>query len=152
VRLSADRPKAGWLEGLFASHPPSTERVENNKSIVGRLQEQYPQADRFGAQDYQRMLRQLRQDAPAYAAFDEARKAAASKDWSTALVQVNKAIGLQPKEASFHGLRGDIRYRQRRLDDALVNYNRAVQLDDQYFSHLLGRGMTNKASQICLVR
>ena len=30
MRLSEDRPK-GWLSGLFASHQPSAERVENDK-------------------------------------------------------------------------------------------------------------------------
>lgn len=145
VRLSKDRPQSNWLQGLFASHPPSTERVENNKSIVGRLQSQYPDATRFGADDYERAVRTMRRDAPAYKAYDAARKAASEKDWQVALNEVNEALSLQPKEAAFHGLRGDIRYQQKRFDDAVTNYNRAVGLDDNFFSHYLGRGMANKA-------
>lgn len=145
VRLSKDRAQSNWLQGLFASHPPSTERVENNKSIVGRLQSQYPEARRFGGNEYQQAMSTLRRDAPAYKAYDDARKAAAEKDWKVALSQVNEALSLQPKEAAFHGLRGDIRYRQKRFADAVTNYDRAVNLDDGFFSHYLGRGMANKA-------
>ncbi len=144
VRLSQDRPESGWVQGLFASHPPSTERVENNRSIVGRLQQDYPQAKRFGADDYQRALTQIRRDAPAYAAYDSARKSLSEKNLETALVQVNEALSLQSKDASFHGLRGDIRYRQKRFEDAVTNYSRAVGLDAGHFSNYLGRGMARK--------
>ena len=144
MRLSKDRPQGGWLDGLFASHPPSAERVANNRSIVGRLQADYPEATRFGADDYQRAIGQIKRDAPAYSAYDKARKAAAQKQWEQALKHVNEALSLQSKDASFHGLRGDIRYRQKRFDDALINYDRAVALDDAHFSNYLGRGMSRK--------
>lgn len=150
LRLSAEagrNQQKGWLDGLLASHPPSAERVANNKSIVGRLRQQYPQAQRFGADSYQAALRTLQRDAPAYDAYDEARKAASEKDYATALAAVNEALKLQPQEPAFHSLRGDIRLRQERFADAQTNYQRAITLRDGYFGPYVGRGLARKAQR-----
>lgn len=147
VRLSEEAGRGenkGWLEGLFASHPPSTERVANNKSIVGRLRQEYPQAQRYGADTFQAAMRTLTRDEPAYAAYDEARKAAADKRLDAALDQVSTALRLQNREPAFHSLRGDIRLQQRRYDDAETNYERAIALRDGYFGPYVGRGLAYK--------
>ena len=47
VELSKDR-RSDWLSGLFASHPPSTERVANNKATAATL----PNAGEFGRDIY----------------------------------------------------------------------------------------------------
>ncbi len=48
---------------------------------------------------------------------------------------------MQEGEAAFHGLRGDIRFKQKRFDDAITNYDRAVARDPEYYAYYLGRGM-----------
>ncbi|MGI9327394.1 MAG: M48 family metalloprotease [Pseudomonadales bacterium] len=151
VRLSEESGRSkkqnGWLEGLFASHPPSTERVANNKSIVGRLREQYPQAKEYGADRFAASLRTLRRDAPAYAAYDEARKALKDDDLNTALRQVQVALRGQQREPAFHNLRGDIRLKQKRYGDAQTNYERAINLRDGFFGPYVGRGLARKAQR-----
>ena len=144
VRLSEGR-KAGWLDGLFASHPASQERVENNRALVAQLRAEGFTGGELGADRYQRAVAQIRRDAPAYAAFDAARKAVQEKNLEAALTQVDKAIGLQPREAQFHGLKGDIRRLQDRHGDAARHYGDALARDDGYFSYYLGRGVSRMA-------
>ena len=144
VRLSEGR-QSDWLSGLFSSHPPSQERVENNRAQVAQLRAEgkiKPDAD-LGERRYAQAMRLLNSRAPAYAKQDEARAALGGGDTAAALAAINRAIQLEPKEASFHGVRGDIRFQQKRWDDAATNYNRAIGYDDGYYHYYLGRGMAN---------
>lgn len=140
VRLSQGHDPS-WLEGLFASHPPSTERVANNRQLVQELRAQGFTGGEFNADAYQNALRPLRRDAEAYAAYDEARKALAEGYVEEAEALVAKAIERQGKEPAFHSLRGEIRLRQERYDDALINFERALELDDGFYANHLGRGV-----------
>ncbi len=140
VRLSEGR-KSSWLEGLFASHPPSTERVRNNQALVKTLRAEGYTGGELGKQRFVAATARIREDAEAYAAYDAARKAAADKRYDAAADEVTKALRLQSAEAQFHGLRGDIRRMQGRHEDAVTNYDRAIARDDGYFAYYLGRGL-----------
>ena len=142
VRLSEGR-QSDWLSGMFSSHPPSTERVANNEKLLVKLREEgaiRPDAER-GTERYARAMGFINARKDAYAAQDAARKALADDDFATALAKINVAISSEPREASFHGTRGDIRYKQKRFDDAITNYARAIDRDAGYYHYYLGRGM-----------
>lgn len=144
VRLSQESgsPEAqGWIDGLFASHPPSEERVANNRQLVDTLRAEGYTDGEYGADRFQAAVRTIRGDEPAYKAADEARKALRDGDFDLALKRIEAALELQPAEAQFHGLRGDVRTRQKRYEDAVTNYDRAIQRDPEFFSFYLGRGM-----------
>jgi beta-barrel assembly-enhancing protease len=141
VRLS-DGKKPGWVQGLFASHPASQERVENNRVRVAELRTQGFTGGELGADRYQRATAQIRRDAPAYAAYDAARKALQEKSVDAALKEVDRAIALQPNEAQFYGLKGDIRRMQDKHADAVRLYDQAIARDDAFFAYLLGRGVS----------
>ncbi|MDX2496217.1 MAG: M48 family metalloprotease, partial [Desulfuromusa sp.] len=136
VRLS-EGGNSNWLNGLFASHPPSQERVDANRITAANL----PQGGEIGRERYQRAIAQLLQDRDAYEAFDAGRKALHDGDTNRALSFANKALKMQPREALFHSLRGDVRLKQQRYHDAIRNYDRALQHDDQYFHYYLQRGL-----------
>ncbi|HEX7035636.1 MAG TPA: M48 family metalloprotease [Pseudomonadales bacterium] len=140
VRLSEGR-EPSWLEGLFASHPPSTERVANNRELVDELRAEGFTGGEFNADAYQAALRPLRRDAEAYAAYDKARKALAEGKVGEAEALVSRALEMQPAEPAFHGLRGEIRLRQERYDDARINFERALERDDAFYAYHLGRGI-----------
>ncbi|HEY0963980.1 MAG TPA: M48 family metalloprotease [Pseudomonadales bacterium] len=141
VRLSEGR-ESGWLEGLFASHPPSQERVDNNRALVAELQPEIAGRDlELGELRYQQATARLRETKPAYDLFDEAEKAIAEDDLESALDKVEQAISLVPGEARFHGLRGDIMVYQRRYRAAIDHYDEALERDDSYFDYYLGRGV-----------
>ncbi len=144
VRLSENR-QTNWIQGLFSSHPPSQERVANNRTQVDPLKAEFPQASAFGGPALEKALVAVRRDAKAYASYDDARKALKEGDIGQAIALVSSAIEAQPREAHFHGLRGDIRYRQKRFADARRNYDRALDRGGDFFAHFIGRGMSNKA-------
>jgi tetratricopeptide (TPR) repeat protein len=85
----------------------------------------------------------LRNDQEAYQALDTGRKALNDDDTALALALAKKALRLQPREALFHSLRGDIRFKQQRYHDAIINYNRALQHNNNYFHYYLQRGLAN---------
>lgn len=142
VRLSEGR-RSDWLSGLFSSHPPSQERVENNAKLVAQLREEGRiSADaEMGRERYARAMGFINARKDAYKAQDDARKALAEGDLDGALALINRAIKAETREASFHGVRGDIRYKQKRWGDAITNYSRALEYNPKFYHYYLGRGM-----------
>ncbi len=136
VRLSEGR-HGNWLEGLFASHPPSRERVAANRITASQL----PPGGEIGEARYQKKMASLLRDRNAYKDYDTGRKALDKGDLSQAIKLANRALKAQPREALFHSLRGDIRMRQKRYQDAITNYDHALQRDADYFHYYLQRGL-----------
>ena len=66
VELSEGRNE-DWMSGLFASHPPSRERVENNRKTAAGL----PPGGNMGEEKFLAETAYLRRVGPAYKAFDE---------------------------------------------------------------------------------
>ena len=124
VRLSEGR-EPNWLSGLFASHPPSRARVEANRVELTRLGNP---GGEIGAERYQRAIARLKRNKPAYEAYDEAREAAKRGDLKDALAKVEEAIRLEPREAAFYGLRGEINAAQGRDAAAIRDLDRACLL------------------------
>jgi predicted Zn-dependent protease len=135
LKLSKDR-KSDWLSGMFASHPASKERVANNRATAKTL----PEGGGFGRDVYQRKTARLRDKAPAYDAYGKARKALTEDDFKQARILTDRAIRLEPGEALFHALSGDIYAGKEDFGRAERAYNDAVQLDDSFFYHYLRRG------------
>ena len=136
VRLSEGRNQ-DWLSGLFASHPPSQERVEANKATAAML----PPGGIIGEDRYQRAMQKTLDAKSAYDAYDEGRKALAKKETAKALELANKAIDEFPAEAHFHALRGDVRYMENNYEWAVTNYSRALDRRPGFFYYSLQRGM-----------
>ncbi len=139
VRLSEGR-QSDWLTGLFASHPPSMERVEANRATAASL----PAGGFEGKAEYSRAMARARELKPAYEAYDEGRKALAGKDLDKALAQAGIALDLFQGEAHFHALRGDIRLVQDNYDWAITNYTRAIERRNDFFYYHLQRGVARK--------
>ena len=139
LRLSEGKNQS-WLEGLFASHPPSKQRVEANKVTASKL----PPGGKLGTARYQQKIAHLVKTQKAYAAYDKGKKALQNKEQSKALNFANQAIDIEPKEALFYGLRGDSRFDQEQYKKALKNYNRALTLNNQFFYFYMRRGQTRQ--------
>lgn len=136
VRLSEGRD-SNWLTGLFATHPPSHERVSRNRETAARL----GGADlEYGRERYRKAMQPLIKDTPAYEAQDAALKAAKDKDYATANRLVDKAIKLQPREAKFYGLKGDLAMQQQKFRQATRFYDKAIHLYPDYFAFHLHQG------------
>lgn len=141
VRLSKGR-NPGWLEGLFSSHPPSEERVANNRELVNELMPQLQGRDLvIGQAPYQQAMAFLRENEEAYALFDDAEADIAKNDLDSALRNVNAAIDRVPNEARFIGLKADIMVYRNQYRDAINFYDAAIREDENFFDYYLGRGV-----------
>jgi predicted Zn-dependent protease len=128
VKLSEGR-RQGWLEGLFASHPPSEERVEKNTEKAAQLG---PGGD-LGRERYQHKLAQLRKMEPAYKKYDEGVEALRKKDVATALRLAEEARRMEPREAKFYELSGDAELTRKNFREALGFYEEALRRNPNYF-------------------
>jgi predicted Zn-dependent protease len=135
VRLSAGRG-ADRMSTLFASHPPSQERVALNKATAQGL----PDGGESGKERYQQHMQYLKRVKPAYDAYDIAIKAAIKEDYAGARAELDKALKIEPRESIFHALEGDLYAEEKKSGAALRSFNRAVELDGSFFYPPLRRG------------
>ena len=136
VRMANNR-ESNWLEGLFASHPPSADRVVENKNTARKLG-----VNGFrGEQEYRAKISHLIATQPAYEAYEKGKKALQDKQPDQALAMAQQALKLEPKEALFALLKGDAFASKKQFADAQQAYSEAVKLNDNYFLPYLKRGL-----------
>ncbi len=136
VRLSEGR-RAGAFDALFSSHPPSRERIENNRRLLAELGDQ----GEIGRERYQRMIARIQRLQPAYKAYDEGRAALTEGDSATALKKAELALAIDSRAASFHSLRGDALAERGEFGRAEQAYMQALERDAGWFYHHLRLGM-----------
>lgn len=141
VRLSTEAGKSqSWFEGLFASHPPSPERVAMNRQTMAELGG--GGKGMLGTEAYVAHLANLRKMKPGYEKYDQATAAAAKKDFATARRLAGEAAQLLPREARVNQLLGDIALAEKKPAEALPYYEKAIGQDGNYFGSYLGAGIT----------
>ncbi|WP_197479795.1 M48 family metallopeptidase [Oleiphilus sp. HI0132] len=141
VSLSKQQ-KSSWLDGLFASHPPSQERVEANIKYAASN----PVKDAFsGKEAYQQAIAYLKSKQEAYDLADQANAALAQKDYDLALSLISKASNIEPKEALFSAIKGDALAAKGNKDSALAAHMRATELNPNQFSYYLKRAQSYAA-------
>ena len=142
VRLSEGR-NPDWLSGLFASHPPSRRRVEQNVATAARL----PPGGELGRERYRRAMARLFDRREAYEKFDRAQALAADGKTREARALVREAARIEPKEGHFQSFLGDLALRGRDYGAAERFYDRAIALNDGFFYYYLQRGKVNEATR-----
>ena len=128
VRLSADR-KSNFIDGLFASHPPSQARVDANKATLAKV----GAGGDWGKEVYAQKTAKLKATQTAYKAYDDGVKALVAKDTAKATALANQAIKGEPREARFQELLGDIALTEKKTTEALAYYDKAIKLQPDYF-------------------
>ena len=136
VRLSANR-NTNFLEGLFASHPPSPERVAANKLTLEKM----GTGGEMGKEIYAQKVAKVKASQPAYKAYDDGVKALTKNDAVTATTLAKKAIAAEPREAKFQELLGDIAMQQKKPLDAIPYYAKAIQMHPDYFKPHIQTGV-----------
>jgi predicted Zn-dependent protease len=139
VRLSEGR-ETDWLSGLFSSHPPSKERVAANRVTAKSL----PESGELGVQRYKDKIARLIQTKDAYDALDKGDKALSEGKTKEALVLAQQAIRGEPKEGHSHALIGDVYMEQKKYQNALTSYNKAVGLNSEFFYYYMQRGLNKQ--------
>jgi tetratricopeptide (TPR) repeat protein len=136
VRLSADR-KSNFIEGLFASHPPSQARVDANKETLKLI----GAGGEWGKEIYAKKTAKLRATQGAYKAYDDAVKALSEKNIDKAKSLINQAIAGEPREARFQELLGDIALTEKKPQEALKLYAKAIKMQPDYFKPHIQSGI-----------
>ena len=140
MRLSEGRSQ-DWLSGLFASHPPSTERVNRNRETAAAL----PGGGELGRDRYQVATQRIRETQPAYDAYDRGRTALAENRPDDAEQLAAEAMGLVPGEAQFHALAGNVDLARDRFTAAIDHYDDAIGRYDEFFYYHLQKGLAHEA-------
>lgn len=136
VRLSADR-KSNFIDGLFASHPPSQERVDANKVTLAKV----GAGGEWGKEVYAQKVAKLKSTQAAYKAYDEGVKALTAKDTAKATTLAKQAIAGEPREARFQELLGDIAFTEKKPQEALAYYDKAIKMQPDYFKPHIQSGI-----------
>lgn len=136
VRLSEGRNQ-DWLSGLFASHPPSRERLRKNRELAAS----FASGGEIGKQRYQQQMQPLLQSQDAYAEAAKARQALQDSNPDAARRHAQAAIQAEPRESRFYGLMGDIARAQQRDSEAVHYYEQAIARDPDWFYFPLARGI-----------
>ncbi len=129
-----------FLTGLFASHPPSAERLANNQKLAAALNA----GGEIGRESYQRNMARLTRAKPAYEAFEDAKKAFKENDVAGARALVRRAISIEPNEGHFHSTLGDIELESENYRGALRHYNDAIKVNDDFFYYHLRKGLVSE--------
>ena len=139
VRLS-DGQQQDWINGLFASHPPSQARVDANIKTAATL----PPGGELGVERYRAAMALTVEAKPAYDLYDEGRSLLNDDKPDEAMEKAEAAIALFPEEANFYALRGDARIAKKQYDMALTNFNSAITRRDSYFYYYMQRGQLHE--------
>ncbi len=106
----------------------------------------------MGGARYRAHLTTLLEDREAYDLADQARRNIETNS-GLALRMIDRAIGRQPRESLFHGVRGDILASRDRHGEAVRSYDAAIKRNPDYFAYYLGRGLSRDAlGQLRLAR
>jgi predicted Zn-dependent protease len=133
----AEGRQSGFVDGLFATHPPSAERVEENRQLVQKIG-----AGGYRGKDiFDRKMAELRSLQPAYDAHDKAMELASKDDMNSALAKINEAIEVLPREAMFYSLRGRIYQELKQAENAAADFDKAVSLYPEMFKYRLYNGL-----------
>jgi len=135
VQLSKGQPSDS-LTRLFASHPPSEKRVAENIKTARSLKS----GGVTGNDRYKQAMARLFQTRSAYDSFDKAQQMLKQGNASQAMTLVREAIRIEPREAHFHSLVGDIALTQNKLTTAKLSFDKAISLNDRFYYYYLQRG------------
>jgi predicted Zn-dependent protease len=136
LALSKDRQQ-NFMGALFASHPPSQERVSANQAKA----QTYPTGGLKYRQRFTREMSRIKQDRLAYKAQDKAIKALQAKEPRKALDLLDESIRIQAREGQFWELRGHAWKMLDKQNKAIQAFSTAVKKNPNYFSHYLARGV-----------
>lgn len=128
------------LDRLFASHPPSPKRVAENIKTAQTLKA----GGELGEARYRNAMSRLLKTQKAYEAFDQAQVAFQKNNPQQAQNLLRDAIRIEPEEAHFHSLLGDIALSKNQLSTAKRAFDKAISLNDEFYYYYLQRGKINE--------
>lgn len=127
VRLSQGQ-QTDFIKGLFATHPPSEERVQANKDTLAEI----GAGGEWGREIYAQKVGHLKATQAAYKDYDQGKQVLAT-DPNKAAALAKQAIAIEPREARFQELLGDVSLAEKNNQGALNYYDKAIKMQPDYF-------------------
>lgn len=135
VELSQGK-QSNWLAGMFASHPPSQERVQKNRETAAKL----GAGGLRNEQAFRQSTAYLRKVQPAYDAYDSGVKAVKEEKWQEVKQLARKAISIEPNEGHFYALYALYLEHIKQPEKAVEQLDTAIAKSPNYFLFYLQRG------------
>lgn len=131
--VGQESKERGFLENLLSTHPRSSIRVEELKSIAAQYPVQNLNGDGTNRESFEKMIEKLRVINKAYLQYyDKAYKLFRENKINAAEKELEKALGIDQSQPAFYTLRGLI-YMKRGLNDLAEKYFKiATELDNDY--------------------
>jgi len=139
VKLDNEK-NTSWLTGLFATHPPSQERVEAYQALLASMDP--APSGKLDAEQYQKIMSPLKETKEAYQKLDDGYNAYVRGNLKQALTLAEEGLEAVPHEAHFWGLIGKIQSRSKDYSSAIESFDNAIKLNGKYFDFFLQRGLT----------
>lgn len=135
VRLKNGR-NPSFLEGLFSTHPPSQERVEQNRKLAQQYLKNPPKGGWYrGEKAYQKQIAGLKDVQEANEDVEKGYEALKDNAPIDALTYAERAAKKMPNLASPYALQAAAYKRMGKEDEALNAINKAIARNDRFYSY-----------------
>ncbi len=130
------------LAKYLSTHPPARERIADLRRMIdsGELPLNRVENDGVFAERWAERTGNIREVHDAYKKYDDATVALGRDEPDGALALTEEALEMQPLQAPFHRLKGDVLLENDRLDEARTAYERARELYPGYAHADIGLG------------
>ncbi len=130
------------LDKYLSTHPPARERIADLRRIIdsGELPLNRVESDGVFAGRWTERTENIREVQNAYEKYDDATVALGGDEPDRALALTGDALNMQPRQAPFHRLKGDVLLEKNRWEEARTAYERARELYPGYAHADIGLG------------
>ncbi|MCI5051796.1 MAG: M48 family metalloprotease [Simkaniaceae bacterium] len=135
-KLMGAKQKIKSFRGL-SIHPYSDKRI----NATTKLLQGYNEGGYFGSSTYQEAIKPLKNTESAYDLLEKGMLARENEDFEGALGKAEGGLTIEPLEVNLHLLKGQAQMYSNRFENALHAFNRAIQLDPEYYRSFLERGI-----------
>ena len=136
LKLDASKQE-GWVTKLFATHPPSKERLKADKKTASK----YDTGGFQGKAEYAEVIEPVCAKTRAYRALDKGRLYLSKGKIKKALVSAQKGLAIEPNEPHLSLLEAQALLHLGRSGSALTSINRAIKINPHYFEYYLERSL-----------
>ena len=134
----ADNKAPNFLSGLFATHPPSKERIEENEKTAAIYLQDTPLID--GKEEYAQAIASLQKAKPAQECLQKGYEALSDHP-KEALASAEQGLRIAPREAHLYNLAGKAKLALKDFKGAFSCFQKACDLNPSYFDFYLGIGL-----------
>ncbi len=143
VLKSLREEEPGKLEMLFSSHPKPSDRMARVEKLSKTLKDSSGFEDvegKFYERRFSENIKDLKHAQLAYNHYDKAKMSFSEGDMVSAVIKLNEALKIREDQAPFYKLMGDIYYKKKQFENAVLEYKKSIKQDSSYVYAYHGLG------------